>query len=62
MVMKIKKEQYPEVYEKKLAGASLKELAKEYGGEYGISPARISQICKLVKEQKEAELNANSSN
>ena len=60
--MKIKREQYEEVYQKKLAGASLSELAKEYGGEWGISCARISQICKEMRLKKEAETNENSSN
>lgn len=62
MVMKIKREQYEEVYNKKLAGASLKQLALEYGGEYGISSARISQICKEIRLKKEKESNENPSN
>ena len=57
MVMKIKRELYEEIFNKKVAGSSLSELAKEYGGEWGISCARISQICKQVREQKQHEEN-----
>jgi Mor family transcriptional regulator len=62
MVMKIKREQYEEVFNKKQAGATLSELAKEYGGEWGISMARISQIVKEVRELKEKQTNENPSN
>ena len=60
--MKIPTEKREEVYAKKQAGASLSELAKEYGGEWGISKARISQICKEIRLKKEAEQNENPSN
>lgn len=63
MVMKIPRDMYEQVYLEKLAGASLSELAKKYGGEWGISAARISQICKLIRLQKEQNGNdENSSN
>lgn len=60
MVMKIPKDMREQVYLEKQAGASLAELAKKYGGEWGISSARISQICKEVRLQKESNLNGNN--